>query len=96
MKINSQMQIQSINKAYGKNVGKVNKMEKAEMKTDKIEISEESKSFQVAMKALSALPEIREAKVEDLKKQVDDGTYKPSAKDIATKMLQNARNVDRG
>ena len=90
------MRINSINKAYGKNVGKVKKTEKAEMKTDKIEISSEAKDFQVAMKAFSELPEIREEKVDALKKQVESGTYKPSAKDIASKMMQSARNVERG
>ena len=96
MKINSQMKINSINKAYGKNVGKVKKTDKAEFKKDKIEISEEARSFQVAMNAFNKLPEVREDKVAELKKQVEDGTYKPSAKDIAAKMLHNARTINRG
>lgn len=96
MKINSQMRINSINKAYGKTVSKVNKKEKAGMKTDKIEISDEAKDFQVAMKAFSELPEVREERVDELKKQVQSGNYKPSAKDIATKMMQGARTIERG
>jgi len=96
MKINSQMRINSINKAYGKNVGKVKKTEKAGMKPDTIEISEEAKDFQVAMKAFSELPEVREEKVEALKEKVQSGNYKPSAKDIAAKMMQSARNIERG
>ena len=96
MKINNQMKINRINKAYGKNVGKVKKTEKSEFKKDKIEISEEAKSFQVAMNAINKLPEARQDKVDELKKQIEEGTYKPSAKEIAKRMLQHAANIDKG
>lgn len=96
MRINNSQNIQQVMKAYNKNVSKVKKTEKATLQSDKIEISESAKDFQVAMKALSDVPEIREDKVKDLKKKIVDGNYQPSAKDIAKKMLSDMKTNNVG
>ncbi len=37
--------------------------------------------------SLSKVPEIREAKVEDLKRQIDEGTYKPDLRALANRLV---------
>lgn len=96
MRINNSQNVQQILKAYNKNVSKVKKTEEAKFKSDKIEISESAKDFQVAMKALSDVPEVREEKVEELKKKIADGKYQPSAQDIAKKMLNDIKTNNMG
>jgi negative regulator of flagellin synthesis FlgM len=96
MRINNSQNIQQVMKAYGKNVNKTKKTEKATFQSDKIEISESAKDFQVAMKALSDLPEVREDKVDELKKKIADGKYQPSASDIAKKMLNDIKTNNMG
>lgn len=96
MRINNSQNVQQILKAYNKNVSKVKKTEETKFKSDKIEISESSKDFQVAMKALEDTPEIREDKVAELKKKIADGNYQPSAQDIAKKMLNDIKTNNMG
>lgn len=87
MKIVGNTNVQGIMKAYGKNVGNVKKTEGPKFESDKIEISQEAHDFQVAMKALKDLPEVREEKVAELKQQVSSGTYNPSSEDVMNKLL---------
>lgn len=89
MKIYGNMNVTKIQKAYGKNVGKVNKTSKSEMKRDQLEISQDAKDFQIAMDAFKKLPDVRQEKVDDLKEQIENDTYKPSAQDIIKKMMSN-------
>jgi len=96
MRINNSQNVQQVLKAYNKNVSKVKKTEETKFKSDKIEISESSKDFQVAMKALEDTPEIREDKVAELKKKIADGNYQPSAQDIAKKMLNDIKTNNMG
>lgn len=91
MRINNNINVQKVLKGYNKNVGKVNKTGKAEMKRDQIEISQSSKDFQIAMDAFKKLPDVRQDKVDDIKSEIDKGTYKPSAEDIIKKMMSNAK-----
>ena len=51
MKINNSINVQNVLKGYNKNVGKVNKTGKSEMKRDQIDISQNAKDFQIAMDA---------------------------------------------
>lgn len=37
--------------------------------------------------SLSKVPEIREAKIEDLKRQIDEGTYKPDLRALARRLV---------
>ena len=56
-------------------------------KADRIELSSEAKDFQLALKALSQVPEIREAKVEDIKNRIRTGEYNVSAEEVADKII---------
>lgn len=96
MRINNSQKVQQVLKAYDKNVSKVKKKEESTFKSDKIEISESAKDFQVAMKALEDTPETREEKIAALKKKIADGNYRPSAQDIAKKMLSDIKTNNMG
>ncbi len=96
MRINNSQNVQNVMNAYNKNISKVKKTESTQFKSDKIEISDSAKDFQVAMKALGELPEVRNDKVEALKKKITDGKYQPSAQDIAKKMLQDIKTNNLG
>ena len=80
-------------KAYRKNTEKVSSTEKSKFSEDKIEISESSKDFQLAMSAFKNLPDVREDKVDQLKEEISKGTYKPSPQDIAKKMMSDSKNI---
>jgi negative regulator of flagellin synthesis FlgM len=87
MKIQSNPNIQKIMKAYGKQAPKAKKTEGVKFEEDKIEISTQAKEIQVAMQAIKDTPEIREEKVNAIRAQIKDGTYKPSSEDVANKIL---------
>lgn len=57
--------------------------------TDKVEISAFGKIYQTAKKAVSDVPNIREDKVADIKKRIDNGTYDVSAESFAEKLLES-------
>ena len=88
MKINNNINIQNVARAYQKPMPKTEHKASAVFEKDKIEISPEAKIQQAAMKALKQLPDIREDKVSDIKQQIKDGLYKPTADQIMEKMLQ--------
>ncbi len=75
-------------KAYGKTPPKAKKTEGMKFEEDKIEISTQAKEIQVAMKALKDLPDVREDKVNEIRAQIKDGSYKPSSEDVAEKLLE--------
>ena len=58
-------------------------------KDDKFEISQTGKDLAVAKKALSETSDIREERVAAIKKQMEEGTYKVSAEDVAEKILNS-------
>jgi len=93
MRINNIQSIQGAMKAYRKNTEKVSSTEKSKFSEDKIEISESSKDFQLAMSAFKNLPDVREDKVDQLKEEISKGTYKPSPQDIAKKMMSDSKNI---
>ena len=58
--------------------------------SDKVELSERAREVQLAAQALKAMPEIREEKVQQVRLQVEEGTYKVSGSRIATEMLRES------
>ncbi|BEP30212.1 flagellar biosynthesis anti-sigma factor FlgM [Helicovermis profundi] len=89
MKIFNNPSVQKVMKSYGKNVNKVKSTEGVKFSKDKIEISDEAREFQVAKKAFDALPEVRQDKINSVKKQISSGTYKPSSREVAEKILSS-------
>lgn len=91
MRINNNINVQQVLKGYNKNVSKTKETAKTGMKSDKIEISQSSKDFQIAMDAFKKLPDVRQDKVDDVKDAIEKGNYKPSADDILKSMMSNAK-----
>lgn len=54
---------------------------------EKVELSSNVKDLQYIKKAVDELPDVREDKVLDLKKQIQEGTYNVNGEKIAEKML---------
>lgn len=89
MKINQVSQIAEI---YGATSSR--KAANKEIKTDKkdkLEISETARYFQIALKAAKDSPDIRSEKVDRIKAEIEAGTYKVSAEDVAKKMMASFR-----
>jgi len=57
--------------------------------SDKLEISQIGKDIQVAKTAVASTPDIREAKVNDIKQQIASGTYNVQMDDVADKLLDS-------
>jgi negative regulator of flagellin synthesis FlgM len=86
MKIQNSMMVHKLVKSYQKNMHKTEET-KAALPSDKIEISKEARAYQVAMQGIKEIPDVRQEKVEALKAQIKEGTYRPPAEDIAAKIL---------
>ena len=91
MKIYSNPNIQRVMNSYGVKAGKSEKAESVKGVSDKIEISDAAKDFQVAMKAFKELPDVRESKVAALKDQINSGQYNVTGSEIADKILEEAK-----
>jgi negative regulator of flagellin synthesis FlgM len=64
---------------YNRQMNKLDELKKSEKPMDKVEISSTAK----AMQQISEVDQNRQKKVEELKIQVENGTYKPNPKEIA-------------
>ncbi|EOC99396.1 flagellar biosynthesis anti-sigma factor FlgM [Caldisalinibacter kiritimatiensis] len=62
-------------------------------KRDELNISNQGKDFQVAMKALKNTPDIRKEKVAEIKRQISTGTYNIDSGKIVEKILEDI-NID--
>jgi len=91
MKIFNNPQVNQILKTYQKQVDRTEKAEPAAMARDKIEISDEARDFQTAMKAFKELPEVRQSKIDELKSQIESNQYKPSAEAVADKIMETIK-----
>jgi negative regulator of flagellin synthesis FlgM len=57
---------------------------------EKVDLSTKAKDIQQAKNALNSLPDVREEKVQEIKAQVEKGTYKVNAEKIADKMVKES------
>lgn len=60
-------------------------------KRDELKLSDEAREFQIALKALENTPDVREEKIEEIRQQIQSGTYEIDSKKIAEKMLRNIK-----
>ncbi len=90
MKINNIEKILGVYKKQGIQNKKVGKVSEATgvSKGDKIELSHEARDFQIALQALKQVPDIREGKVEELKRRIVSGAYNVSAEEVADKIME--------
>lgn len=77
-KINQMQSVSKVNKVSSK--GTVSQ-------TDKLEISQAGKDYQIAKQAVKDAPDIREDLVNDIKERLANGTYNVSDEDFADKLL---------
>ena len=64
-----------------------NKPDKAAARTDTVVISDAAKRIQEARMQLDEIPDVREDKVDQLRNQIENGTYEIDADRIAGKMI---------
>lgn len=55
--------------------------------SDKLEISQKAQDYQAARQVISQTPDIREDKVNQLKKQIEAGTYNIDMTQVADKVV---------
>ena len=78
-KINQMQSMSKINKVSSK---------KSVSQTDKLELSQAGKDYQVAKGAVKEAPDIRMDLVNDIKERLANGTYNVSDEDLADKLLE--------
>lgn len=87
MRINK---LDNIFQVYNKNSGvKKVKAKAGNKETDEIKISEKAMEFQFAMQKIKEVEDVRLDKVDQIKKQVQSGTYEVDGKKIAEKIFES-------
>lgn len=87
MKITNNSNVQKILGVYQKKSEGMEKASKFKQEKDKVEISEQARAFQVALSAYKKLPDIRKDKVNEVCRQIQSGSYHPSAEEIVERIL---------
>ncbi len=72
---------------YNKNIKQEQRIEKTKKQNDSLVVSDRARDFQSVLRAISNAPDIREEKVEQISKKIEDGSYNVSTEDIVNKML---------
>ena len=57
---------------------------------DKVEFSQTARDVKEAREQLESIPDVREEKVQEIKTQVEEGTYKVDGKKIAFNMIRDS------
>jgi len=60
--------------------------------SDTLEISQTGKDFQVAKQIMNRTPDVREAKVSEIKQRMETGVYNVSMEEVADKLVDNYFN----
>ncbi len=91
MKINNNdINMNKIMKAYqNMNQNKNKQVEQKKRASDQVNISKEAKDIKKMQKSLKEKPDIRRKKVEEIKKQISNGTYKVNPEKIAEKIISD-------
>ena len=79
--------LNQISQVYGTNEKRKINYASRVSESDKLEISSFDKDLQTAKQAVAKASDIREDKVNDLKKQFANGTYHVTAEELADKLL---------
>ncbi|MGM0438619.1 MAG: flagellar biosynthesis anti-sigma factor FlgM [Bacillota bacterium] len=90
MKINNNdINMNKIMKAYQNLNQKENNNVNQTSKSDQVNISKKAKEIQNIKETLENKPAVRQDKVEQIKKQIQNGTYKVDSKKIAEKIISD-------
>lgn len=85
------MRIDAFNKVsqlYKTNSMKSTAKTKSSSFSDKLEISQLGKDYQVAKQIVAQTPDVREDKVNEIKQRMDAGTYDVSNEEVADKLVK--------
>lgn len=76
---------------YGKDksVNKIREITEVKPKKDVVSISDKAKDYQLAMKYLKDIPDIRKDKVEEIAKKLHAGNYNVKGSEIAEKIIKS-------
>lgn len=89
MKIINNLNVTNAMKVYKKSVkNEVGKVGSGNQPVDQLELSTKAKEFQVAVSAFNNLPDIREAKVNEIRSRLEQGSYNVSGKEIAESIVR--------
>lgn len=58
-------------------------------KSDGVELSKEAQQVLALREKVAQVPEVRQERIEELRKQIAAGTYRPDGRDIADRMLKS-------
>lgn len=81
-----------VNKLYQSNMIKSTTNVKGTSYSDKLEISQTGKDYQIAKQALKSIPDVREDRVKEIKERMASGTYNVSAEEVVNKLVDNYFN----
>ena len=81
-----------VSKLYQTNNIKSTKSVKGSSFSDKLEISQTGKDYQIAKSALKSVPDVREERVREIKERIASGTYNVNAEEVADKLIENYFN----
>lgn len=89
-------QIQKILKSYNNQQVNKNGVKSSKLsKKDELSLSNEAKDFQIAMNALKKTPDVRKEKVQEIKRQVETGTYQVDSGKIVERILESTSLYER-
>ncbi|MGV8145784.1 MAG: flagellar biosynthesis anti-sigma factor FlgM [Alkaliphilus sp.] len=89
MKIINNLSVTNAMKVYKKSIkNKVDKVGELNQAADQLELSDKAKELQVAITAFKNLPDIREAKVNEIKNRMEQGSYNLSGQEIAESIVR--------
>ena len=74
-----------------KNSNKYEKFDKMNYKSDKLNISKKGQNIKTTKKELEKIPDLRKEKVQTLKQQIKQGTYRVSSEKIAQKIVNGGK-----
>lgn len=86
MKINS---LEHVTSVYNSQKSVTSKTKNAVNKKDELLISSEAKDIQLAYKLVKQVPDVRQEKVDQLKNQIQTGTYNVKLEEIVDKMINS-------
>lgn len=79
--------MQKVAQLYSSNTVKKTEKKKVESAKDNLQISQAGRDYQIARKAVSESPDVREDLVADIKSRLAAGTYEVSADAFAEKVI---------
>ena len=86
--------IPKVSGVYGSTgkIGKIYRVDETAPKKDELTISGTAQDFNVVMKALRQVPDVRKDRVDEIAQKMERGEYKVKASEIAEKMI-HARDI---